>query len=213
MSSIAVVSEYTPVEKALSVHAKNWAVKPKPEPLHVDRHVKGPCRVKFKDHTLKSPLKQEFDNPEEMLRGLREENARKLQAYRYPDQEKFTNVEKQSQGGMWSAELVRRIQKLNPKLIVQDSKNVPGCAGFYKMVDDELTFTNASFRHGFVPQHTIMREDRNGLATEFTYGWSTVLMRLLKTGDLKWNQVCREFGYIADDRAKQWAAHTSEFRT
>ena len=113
---------------------------------------------------------------------------------------------------MWSHELVRRITKLNPKLFIQDSKNAPGCAAFYKMVGDQLTYTNASFRHGFVPKYTVTKEDRAGLEVEFQYGWTTVLLRLLKTGDLKWNQIVQEFGHIEDDRSKYWDVHVREFR-
>ena len=76
---------------------------------------------------------------------------------------------------------MRKIQRLNPKLIVQDSKAVPGCAAFYKMVHGQLTYTNASFRHGFVPEFTIMKADAADLVTEFVYGWRTVLLRLMKT--------------------------------
>lgn len=215
MSSIQVVSEYANVRKLapVSSFAKNWCVKPKPQPLGIDRQLKGHVTVRHGHSYLTDEVTNvTYDNPEEMLKGMHQATEKKLDPFRYPDQDKFANVERQQEGGMWSHELVRRISKLNRKLILQDSKNVPGCAGFYKMVGETLTFTNASFRHGFVPKYTIMKEDRAGLATEFNYGWTTVLMRLLKSGDLTYAQVTREFGYVDDDRAKHWHAHTKEFR-
>jgi len=213
MSSIAVVSEYTPVEKALSVHAKNWAVKPKPQPLGVEQKVRGHVTVKKGSSFLTDKISTvTYDRADEALKAMHQETDRQLEAYRYPGQKDFTNTERQNSGGMWSRELVRRIQKLNRKLIVQDSKNAPGCAAFYKMVGDQFTYTNASFRHGFMPKYTLMKEDRAGLATEFNYGWTTVLLRLLKSGDLRWGAIVREFGFIEDDRSKQWAIETADFR-
>lgn len=215
MSSIEVVSQYADVRKLAPMNsfAKNWIVKPKPEPLGIERQLKGHVTVRHGHSYLTDKVSNvTYDNPDEMLKGMHQATEKNLEKYRFPNQDDFTNIDRQNSGGMWSHELVRRILKLNPKLIVQDSKNAPGCASFYKMVGEELTYTNASFRHGFVPKHTIMKEDRAGLATEFTYGWTTVLIRLLKTGDLKYNAVVREFGYVDDGRAKLWHAHTQEFR-
>lgn len=215
MSSIQVVSEYADVRKlaGYSSFTKNWTVRPKPPALGIERQLKGHVTVRHGHSYITDAITSvTYDNPEEMLKGIQKATEKRLNAYRYPDQDEFTNVERQNAGGMWSSELVRRILKINPKLTVQDSKNAPGCAGFYKMVGLTLTFTNASFRHGFVPKYTVMVEDKAGLATEFNYGWTTVLMRLMKTKDLSYLQVRREFGVVEDDRAKHWAIHTREFR-
>ena len=211
---IEVISEYADVRKLapLMSFAKNWSVKPKPEPLGIERQLKGHVTVRHGWNYLTEEVSTvTYDNPEEMRTGYQKATEKRLEPYRWPVQDKFTDTERQNQGGMWSNELTRRILKLNRKLIVQDSKNAPGCAGFYKMILGVLTFTNASFRHGFLPKYTIMKEDTAGLATEFTYGWTTVLMRLIKSKDLKYAQVTREFGIIEDDRAKHWDLHMREF--
>ena len=215
MSSIEVVSEYADVRKlaTFSSFAKNWTVKPKPPALGIERQLKGHVTVTHGHSYLTDEVaKVTYDSPEEMLKGMHQATEKQLQPYRYPDQAEFVDIERQNAKGLWSSELVRRVLKLNRKLIVQDSKNAPGCAGFYKMVFGHLTFTNASFRHGFVPKYTLMKEDKAGLATEFTYGWTTVLMRLIKSKDLKYQQVTKEFGIIEDDRAKHWDAHMRSFR-
>jgi hypothetical protein len=59
----------------------------------------------------------------------------------------------------------------------------------------------------------IVKEDRAELATEFTYGWTTVLMRLVKQKVISWFQVTKEFGIIEDYRAKHWDPHMRKFRT
>lgn len=215
MPSIEVVSEYSNVRK-LAPHAsfaKNWTVKPKPEPLGIEQRVRGHVIVKKgMSYLTDKTCTTTYDRADEMLKGIQQETDRQLSAYRYPDQQDFTNVQRQQTGGMWSSEMVRRIRKLNNQLITQDSKNAPGCAAFYKFVDGKLIYTNASFRHGFVPKYTVMRTDTADLVTEFDYGWTTVLLRLIKSKDLTYKQVTREFGYVEDDRAKHWAAHTKEFR-
>jgi hypothetical protein len=212
---IQVVSEYANVRKLapLPANCKNWTIKPKPQPIGIERQLKGHVTVRHGHSYLTDKVTSvTYDNPEEMLKGMHQATEKRLEAYRHPDQKDFVNSERQNVGGMWSSELVRRIRKINPKLFIQDSRNAPGCAAFYKMVGDELTYTNASFRHGFVPKYSIMKEDKAGLATEFTYGWTTVLLRLIKLGDLKYNAVVREFGYIDDDRAKHWAIYTKQYR-
>lgn len=209
MSSIVIANEYQ------SVHTKNWTVPPKPEPLGVERTLKGPVKLKQRDGLHgKKPTTVEYDSPDEMLKGMQQQTDKVLQTHRYPDQDSFKNVEKQTSQGMWSHELVAKIRKLNPKLIVQDSLNVKGCAAFYKMVGETLTYTNASFRHGFMPEFTIMKADTADLVTDFVYGWRTVLMRLVKSGDLKQAVVDKTFGFVmySDERAKHYNANVQEFR-
>lgn len=217
MSSIAVVSEYTPVEKALSVHAKNWCVKPKRPKLGVERQLKGHVTVTHGHSYLTDKVSRvTYDTPEEMLKGMHQATDRQLEAYRFPDQDSFKNENKQFSRAMWSQEFVRRVRKLNSALFIQDSKNARGCAGFYKMVGTVLTFTGASFRHGLIPEFTIMKSDKADLVTEFIYGWRGVcLLRLLKSGNLTWNQIMREFGDVpfSDERGKHWWIQTSGFRT
>lgn len=218
MSRIVLAGKYAEVSK-LSVHAKNWAVPPKPEPLHIERRVKGHVTVKKGSSYLTDKVSTvTYDSPDEMLKGMHQETDKKLQPYRYPDQKSFTNEEKQTGKGMWSNDLVKRIRKANPALFVEDSINVPGCAGFYKMVDGKKApagIPNASFRHGFVPEATVMKTDKADLVTEFVYGWRQVLIRLRKSGDLTAGQFQRLYGVVdySDERGKHFASNLGEFGT
>lgn len=217
MSSISVVSEYTPVQKAMSVHTKNWAVKPKPPQKGIERTMKGPVKVKLGRNELRKKVETvTFDNPDEMLKGMQQETDKRLDRFRYPDQADFTNVEKRYTNGRWSHELVAKILKMNPKLWVEDSKNVKGCAGFYKMAGGEKVTAgkpNASFRHGFMPEGTIMKEDKAGLAFEFIFGWRQVLIRLRRSGDLTPSQFRRLYGVVvnSDVSAKHFASDLGEY--
>lgn len=199
---IVIANEYG------SVHTKAWIVPKKKRELERDRVVKGPCRMRGPNGS------RTFDSTEEMLKAMWQDTDAKLAPYRYPDQESFKNVEKQTGNGMWHTELVKRICKLNRYLFVEDSLLVPGSASFYTTRNNVKTYTGANFRKGFVPEFTIMKCDAADLPVDFTWGWRTVLMRLVKFGCLNMNQINRVWGdvHLSDSRGKHWAAHMEEFR-
>ena len=199
MSSIVVANEYT------SVHTKGWLVPKKTPELKRERQLKGHCKLAGVD----------YDSPEEMLEAMWQDTDAKLAPYRYPDQESFKNCEKQTGKALWSHSLVKQILKLNPNLFVEDAVALPGCAGFYKMVSGEKTFTGASFRKGLVPEFTIIKTDAADLPVAFTYGWRTVLVRLVKSRDLSYAQINRVWGevHLNDARGKHWNINMREFRT
>lgn len=200
---IVIANEYG------SVHTKAWLTPKKKRELERERVVKGPCKIETPQGT------REFDSTDEMLKAMWEDTDAKLSPYRYPDQESFKNVQKQTGQGIWSHIFVRQVLKQNSALFVEDCIAIPGCAGFYKTVDGEKKFTNASFRKGLIPEFTIIKTDAADLPVEFTYGWRTVLLRLVKSRDLTMNQINRVWGEVhyGDERGKHWAAYTSEYRT
>jgi len=211
MSSIVLANEYSPLRAAIerkpdygSVHTKAWLVPKKKQKLGVERQLKGHCSIKGVT----------YDNPEDMLEAMWKDTDSKLERYRYPDQESFKNREKQTGKGIWSHLLVKQVLKLNKNLLVEDAVALPGCAGFYKMVGSEKKFTGASFRKGLVPEFTIIKTDAADLPVEFTYGWRTVLMRLMKSGDLRYSQINKVWGevHFGDARGKHWNLNVREFR-
>jgi hypothetical protein len=214
MSSIVLANEYT----KLPSFAKGWAVKPKPPKLGIERQLKGHVTVKHGHSYLTDEVSTvTYDNPEEMLKGMHQATDKKLEAYRMPGQEHLKNSERQYGNGMWSRDLVAAVCKLNPNLWVEDSINVPGCAGFYKMVGETKVAAgspNASFRHGFMPEGTVCKADKADLLVEFVYGWRQVLVRLRKSGDLNERQFRSIYGYIpySDDRGQRFASDLGEFR-
>jgi hypothetical protein len=115
---------------------------------------------------------------------------------------------------MHSSELVRRIQKLNSDLIVEDSKAAPGCAGFYFVRNGVKEWTNASFRKGHIPEFSIISTDTADLPTKIQYGWRSVLVRLLKFNAIPWTDVLDTFGdvHLSDTRAKHWALNVAAYR-
>lgn len=158
--------------------------------------------------------KRRFDSTEEMLKAMWQDTDKQLEQFRYPDQESFKNVEKQTGKSILHTTLVKQILKLAPHLFVEDSWGAPGCAGFYKMVNGEKVSTGASFRKGMIPEFTIFGADSADLVTTFRWGWRRVLVMLLRSRDLTWAQINRVWGdvHYGDERGKHWALNVSQFK-
>lgn len=202
MSSQLIVpaTEYSPLpkphERRFDVNAYGWQVAPKKEPLQV---------------------KQQLPNKDwDKLHSLWESTDKMIDNQRYEDQADFKNEQRQLGKVMHSGELVKRILKLNSRLVVQDSKAMKGNAAFYFVEPDKsLRYTNASFEKGWVPEFTIMKTDAADLPSYYPrYSWRTVLVRLLKGGYITWQQVLNVFGDVThnDTRAKHWHLNTHHLR-
>lgn len=213
MSKIVLAGKYA------SIHTKNWAVPPKVPVKQRESRVRGHVKVRRDFATEKlMPLPVDtFDRADEMEVGMKQATDKLLDRFRYPNQAALTDAEKRFTNGVQSATLVRRILKMNANLFVEDSLNVPGCAGFYKMVGGTKVaagYPNASFRHGYMPEATVTIENKERLATEFVYGWRQVLIRLRRSNDLSATQFKKLWGVCdtGDERAKGWAADLGELR-
>lgn len=200
MSSQTIIpaTSYTPlppVSERKTVYGFGWLTKKKPEPMQVKRQL---------------PSADE----EELLR-LWEDTDKMLERQRYEDQADFKNAERQMGKVLHSSELVRRIQKLNPNLIVEDSVAMKGNAAFYLVDKEGKHYTNASFNKGHVPEFTIMTTDAADLPVHYpTYGWRTVLVRLLKFNAITWQQVLSTFGDVHhhDSRGRHWKLNVAAYR-
>ena len=198
MSNLIVpCTEYTPLPKErFSSKAFRWLT-PKKKPELV---VKEQLPYRDRDELLRL-----WESTDSMLAGQR-----------YPDQDDFKNVKRQMGKSMSHSELVRKVCALNKNLVVQDSTAMKGHAAFYFVnADKTLTYTNASFRKGTVPEFTIMTTDAADLPVHYPqYGWRTVLVRLLKGKYLEWNQVLRVFGDVkyTDSRGKHWFNNVRNFK-
>jgi hypothetical protein len=196
---ITLATEYTPLPKPKSrfgVNAFGWLTRKKPEPTRIESQL--PNR-----------------DWQELTR-LWESTDRMLEAQRYPDQVDFKNVQRQMGKSMRDGELIRKVTGLNPRLVVQDSTAVKGGAAFYFVnPQKELIYTNASFTKGILPEFTIMKTDAADLPVYYpTYGWRTVLVRLLKGRYIQWNDVIKVFGDVdaSDSRGLHWFNNIKNFK-
>jgi hypothetical protein len=198
-NKIVSATTYTPLpplDERFNPNCFSWLTPNKVEPLHVKEQLPAGDR-------------------EDLLR-LWEDTAKQVEQYRYPDQDDFCKKERQMGKVLSSGELVSRLLKLNPNLIVQDGNVFKQNISFYLVVGKELKYTNAYCEKGFVPEFTIMKEDRAGLPSIYPiWGWRTVLVRLLKFGAITWQQVLETFGDVkfSDSRGKHWKNQVAGFRT
>src|ERR1700674_1183419 len=177
---IVEATAYTPLPPPSERFANDcyaWLKTPQPEPLQVKEMLPAGDR-------------------EELLR-LWESTERIVEDQRYPDQDDFCNAERQMGKVLTSGELVARLQKLNKDLVVQDGNVFKQNISFYVASKEGLQYTNAYCEKGFVPEFTIMHEDRAGLPTIYpTWGWRCVSARFLKSRVISWQNVLDVFGDV-----------------
>jgi hypothetical protein len=196
-SGIKLADTYTPLpkpEERFQPDCYTWMKAPYVEPLHRENLLPAGDR----EHLLQ----------------MWEQTDKQINDQRYEDQSDFKNKERQMGKLLHSSEFVRRVQKLNPDLIVEDSKAVNGCAAFYLVRNGKREYTNASFKKGWISEFSIIHTDAADLPVRVDYGWRTCLVRLLKFSAITWQQVLQVFGdvHFSDTRAKHWHLNVAGFR-
>lgn len=165
----------------------------------------------------KPKYKQQLPNKDwDVLKELWERTDKQLARQRWEDQDDFKNEEKRMGKGMWHTEFITRVLKLNKNLVCEDSLSMKGCASFYIVENTGKKYTGACFRKGFLPEFTVMATDRADLPTRdgLTYGWRTVLQRLVQGKAITYRQMLSVFGEVhyGDQRAKHWDRAIAPFR-
>ena len=198
--------------------AYGWVKRKKPKPL-MRRDMIKPGGTSF---WAKGGLVDEKLRSSELLQAMHEDTDRMLESQRMPGQKDFTNTEKRTGKGIMSGEFIKRVLKLNRNLVCEDSLGWKGGAAFYwlktnpKMGEREKKYTSACFLHGLIPEFTIVKEDAAGLvhSGDITYGWRTVLQRLIAQRALTYAKVREEFGEVehSDLRGQNWDTAVRPFK-
>jgi hypothetical protein len=208
MSKIQIVNEYTPVSTA----CYGWQTKPKPQPMKVKKQVQRNKRSTW----AKGSVGKETMYSGDLLARMYEETNKDLERQRFPDQEDFKKIERRMGKRMIHTEFVKKVLSLNKKLIYEDSKGCKGSGSFYLVQQGQKIYTNACFRKGWLPEWTTIETDTADLPTRdgLTYGWRTVLQRLVQKKAITYRQVVRVFGdvYRNDLCGKNWALNVGKFR-
>ena len=150
---------------------------------------------------------------QEKLAELWEDTDKQLQQERVPDQENWKNADRQRGIPLDSNELVRRVQKMNPLLWVEDSLGCPGHAGFYFVKQGHKAFSGAHFKKGMVFEFSRIYVDAADRPVGLEYGWREVLHRLLKKRLLTWGQIVKQFPIYASVRSEAFDRQTQELRS
>ena len=150
---------------------------------------------------------------EEELARVREMSDAHLSQNRLPDQDQLKDAAHQLGHPMHSAELIAKVKRLNPHLIVEDSINCRGSAAFY-FADHEGVKqpTNAHFRKGILSEFSVVETDAADLPVRVQYGWREVLLRLVRAGQLSLAQVLRVFGDATTVQSNAWRRSVQKYR-
>lgn len=141
-----------------------------------------------------------------------EDTNKFLKRFQLPDHEHRKNQEECTGQVMASADLVKKVLKLNPNLIVlgPPTPYSPIGMAFHWGRDQKYI---AGFEQGFLPEFSYTINDERDLPAKFVRGWREVLYRLLKDGALTFRQVLHVFGdahHCASDLA--WRKFVRQFR-
>jgi len=212
---IQVANEYTPLPP-VNPHLFGWTVKPKPKPLAVKSQVRRNERSVW----AKQGFNTEAVYSGDLLTQMYEQTEKDLAPQRFPNQEDFKQAERRMGKRMLHTEFIKKVLSLNKKLIYEDSRAMKDCGAFYVVQNgsegQSKIYTGACFRKGWIPEWTIIKTDAADLPTQdgLTYGWRTVLQRLLQKGAITYRQLVKVFGDVhrQDLCGKSWALNTGNFR-
>lgn len=135
-----------------------------------------------------------------------------LQLYRESDHDWFSNWSRRRGEMIHSSDLIFRLQKLNPHIMVQNQVNFPDDWGLYFTAVGKIQFLTGMPKNWMTEWSYALVDDQN-LPTEERRGWRTVLVYLLMKGALTWEDILKEFGEPQDGfNDYRWQQVTADFR-
>jgi hypothetical protein len=156
-------------------------------------------------------LSGEFLTPQETLEKYRHDKIEPLHdTYRLYDHASFKDFERRKGQVIHSSELIYRVLRLNPCLIIQHQLNFDDEWGFY-WPSQRLIYLSG-FHDGWLTEFSYSFVDDRDLPTEERRGWRTVLLRLMGRGVLSWDEVVKEFGNSDGLNSDRWMIHTEPYR-
>jgi hypothetical protein len=163
-----------------------------------------------------SQLGNKVLSKEEDLLRMYEDTESKVSKFRLPDHDDLKDEKLRSGQRLHSSDFIFKLRKLIDGLQIREG-NIPGCVALYDGRGNELKYLNASFQLGWMPEFTFIRVDRADLMMSAAsggvqQGWRTVLLRLLNSKTLTWEQVRREFGDARGEANTRWRQETQKFR-
>jgi len=153
----------------------------------------------------------------------REDTVNMRAKFKLPGQAFLENAEAALGGPLDPREFIRRLQKMEPRLLVEQGGYVNCVRVGIPTVDDDPA--SGTFNQivptwlgcGFpidqrLPEFSHVLTDKEGVAKREVRGWRTVLLRLILTGAVTYSQVKAEFGEPIGQRGKLWMEQMRERR-
>lgn len=132
--------------------------------------------------------------------------------YRLSDHEMLRNLHMRAGRWMHASELILKVQRINPKIFIEQQLNYVDQWGFYLDVRGVQKYISGFDKHWMREFSAIHVDDRNLMFGDELRGWRTVLLRLLSFGAVEWKAVQRIFGDSEGVNASRWRAHTQMYR-
>lgn len=163
-----------------------------------DTHAPAPMVIEAPDRAAISPL--------EATHKAKEDNRRLAQKNRIPDQKLLEDTQMARGDVLDHNELIRRIQLLNPKILIQPG-GIKGAVAVRYPKFEFGEWTN-EYITGFIleplPEFSSVTTDANGVAHREIRGWRSVLIALIRAGALERNKVDALFGPATGQRTGLW---------
>lgn len=149
--------------------------------------------------------------PAETLEKYRHDKIEPIHdTYRLSDHAAFADFERRKGQVIHSSEVIYRILRLAPRLVVQRQLNFEHEWGFY-FPGQRLIYLSG-FHDGWLTEFSYAFVDDRDLPTEERRGWRTVLVRLMGRGVLLWRDVVKEFGNSDGLNSERWLRYTAPYR-
>ena len=165
----------------------------------------------------------------ENLAKLKEDNAKLTAKHRLPDQDELENAERAWGPQLPYQELIRKVRKLNPAILVVDGSE--GNVAIYvpktrkelieESEDNNPTSHSWHRAHKYVsgcpkkplPEYSTILVDERGRMTRELRGWRSVLIALVKANGITYRQAIEAFGNPeTDQRSGRWFQQLKQYR-
>lgn len=160
-------------------------------------------------------------SPAEGVAKLKEGNQKLTDKKKIPNQSLLEDVDQAFGTPMHYSELIRRIKKINPAIIIEDG-GIQGAAAVRHYCwdpyggNDTLGAYGKKYVTGFykeiLPEFSSITTDKKGLPHREIRGWRSVLLALMKSGAVTFEQLKKEFGNPVGQRSVLWDEQTQEQR-
>jgi hypothetical protein len=155
-------------------------------------------------------------SPEEGVCKLKEDNKKLAAPCKIAGQSLLEDHDQALGEPMMPQELIRRIQKLNPKIVVEKGGIPNAVAVRYPAVDDEgkpcLRYLTGFYVDRPLQEFSSVTTDKNGLPVREIRGWRTVLLALFHANAATYEQLKAMFGEPHGQRNTLWMSQTREKR-
>lgn len=147
-------------------------------------------------------------SPGEAIVKAKEDTKKLASKNHIPDQDLLANHDMARGVELEANELIRRLQLLDPKILVQKGGIEGAVAVRYPLKDEETGEIKPQYVTGFylqkLPEYSSVTLDNMGVAHREIRGWRSVLMALIQRGILDPKKVELLFGPALGQRTGLW---------